>query len=295
MRLYRSSIVRSLLAGLFFIAAGVLLLMFNNGMLPAEYKHIIFSWQMLACVVGFLCMLSIRKFFVGVLLILIGGFFILIELNFDSLSFLKGNIWAFVIIIIGLNVALFPFRRRQRINKWRQRTERIRNLSEEQRFELFDRYRHLHHHHCHSRKKAPFFCRFRSYRGSKKGKPTAYRPSASKPNYVEYNSVFGGIHEKISIKNFRGGEINCVFGGAELDFSEAQLDEGVHMLEINTVFGGVVLYIPVDWHIEVRQDQLFGNFVDTRPKPTFEVDEKKMLILEVTAVFGGGEIKLKSD
>jgi predicted membrane protein len=291
---HRLFTIRSLFIGLLFVAAGALLLMFDSGMLPAEHKRIIFSWKMLACVVGFLFLLSARKFFIGVLLILIGGLFILFELNFESLSFLKVNIWALITIVIGLNVAILPFWHRQRFNKWRQRTERIKNLSSEQRFELFDRYRQLHH--CRDFSAGtPLFYRFRNHHRSNKKKSTAGRSSASKSGYVEYNSVFSGIHEKISVKNFKGGEINCVFGGAELDLSEAQLDEGVHTLEINAVFGGVLLYVPVDWHVELRQDQVFGRFVDKRPKPTFEVDEKKTLILEVTAVFGGGEVKLKPD
>ncbi|MDR1343242.1 MAG: cell wall-active antibiotics response protein [Prevotellaceae bacterium] len=294
MKTHRLFTIRSLFTGLLFVAAGVLLLMFDSGVLPIEHKRIIFSWKMLACVIGFLCLLSARKFFIGVILILIGGLFILFELNFESLSFLKVNIWALLIIIVGLNVAIFPIWRRQRFNKWRQRTERIKNLSSEQRFELFDRYRQLHH--CRDFPAgAPFFYRFRHRCHNSKKKNTAGRPGASKSGYVEYNSVFSGLHEKISVKNFRGGEINCIFGGAELDFSEAQLDEGVHTLEINTVFGGVLLYVPVDWRVELRQDQMFGRFVDRRPKPTFEVDEKKTLILEVTAVFGGGEVKLKPD
>jgi len=43
----------------------------------------------------------------------------------------------------------------------------------------------------------------------------------------------------------------------------------------------------------VRQTQVFGQFVDNRPKPDFEIDEKRTLIIEANAVFGGGEIKCK--
>ena len=111
--------------------------------------------------------------------------------------------------------------------------------------------------------------------------------------YIERNYVFGGAREKLDMNDFRGGEINCVFGGLELDLTDAKLAEGVHYLEINNVFGGMVLYVPVDWKIEIRQTRFFGNFVDSRPKPNFTVDEKCVLLLEVNAVFGGGEIKVK--
>jgi predicted membrane protein len=285
MKSFRIFTIRSAMFGMFFVAAGVLALLFNRGALPAAYKPIIFSWQTLVCIIGFILLLIPRKFFGGLFLILIGGFFMLLEFS-DTLNFLKGNIWAAIAIIVGLCIIFQPFFHVRRFDKWRTRAERIKNLSDEQRYRLFDRYRHIHHRqHRYER------CHFMRHRN----KGAAWRSSASCLGHMEYNAVFGGAHEKISIKNFMGGEINCVFGGAELDLSDAQLAEGIHTLEINTVFGGVVLYIPVDWCVEIRQSQLFGHFSDNRPKPPFEVDEKRMLLLEVTSVFGGGEVKVKHD
>ena len=94
-------------------------------------------------------------------------------------------------------------------------------------------------------------------------------------------------------KIFKGGEINNVFGGMEFDLSEAQLAEGTNYLELNSVFGGIILYVPVDWKIEIRQTQVFGHFVDNRAKPGFEIDENRALVIEAHAVFGGGEIRSK--
>ena len=110
---------------------------------------------------------------------------------------------------------------------------------------------------------------------------------------IDSNFVFSGAKERWDMKNFKGGEINTVFGGAEIDLSEAQLAEGVHHLELNAVFGGIVIYVPIDWNIEIRKTQAFGAFEDKRPKPSFEIDEKRKLIIEANAVFGGGEIKCK--
>ncbi|MDR0712540.1 MAG: LiaF-related protein [Prevotellaceae bacterium] len=286
MKTFRTFTVRSLLIGVLLIAIGVILLMFNAGVLPPMCKPIIFSWQMLTCVVGFFCLFSPHKFFFGLFLIFTGAVFLLPEFNIEALSFLKDNIWAIVFIVIGLFVVFQPFWHGQHFNKWQSRADRIRNLSDEQRSKLFDRYRKMNH------PKNGQKCNhlFRHYHNNKNA---AWSSNASTSGYVEYNAVFGGRNAKIATKMFKGGEINCVFGGVELDFSEVQLAEGTHTLEINCVFGGAVLYFPLDWHIEVRQSQVFGNFTDKRPRPTFEVDEKKTLILEVTIIFGGGEIKLK--
>jgi predicted membrane protein len=112
--------------------------------------------------------------------------------------------------------------------------------------------------------------------------------------YIDRNYVFGGSKEKIDYTGFKGGEVNCVFGGIELNLSDSRLAEGIHTLELNTIFGGIVLFVPLDWNIEIRQTQVFGNFVDNRPKPGFEISENSTLILQVASVFGGGEIKCKS-
>jgi len=91
--------------------------------------------------------------------------------------------------------------------------------------------------------------------------------------YIERNCVFRGNKEKLDIKNFKGGEINSVFGGIELDLSDSQLAEGTHHLELNSVFGGTVIFVPIDWKIEFQQTKVFGHFEDKRPKPDFEIDE----------------------
>jgi len=86
-----------------------------------------------------------------------------------------------------------------------------------------------------------------------------------------------------------------VFGGVELDLSDCRLAEGVGTLEINSVFGGSVLYVPKDWNIEIRKNQVFGGFEDNRPKNNTEIiDKSKTLIIQASAVFGGGEIKCRN-
>jgi predicted membrane protein len=110
---------------------------------------------------------------------------------------------------------------------------------------------------------------------------------------LERNYVFSGGSDRSDCKNFKGGEVNCVFGEINLDLSEAQLAEGTHALEINTVFGGAVVTVPADWNIEVKRHEVFGRFSDRRPLAGFEVNENKKLVLVVTSVFGGGEIRCK--
>ena len=109
--------------------------------------------------------------------------------------------------------------------------------------------------------------------------------------YIERNYVFGGGEEVIDSVEFKGGDINCVFGGMELDLSRAQLAPGTQTLEINTVFGGVTVYVPAHWRVEVRPNCVCGSFEDKRRNTSVDVEDNRTLIIAVSAVFGGGEIR----
>ena len=118
------------------------------------------------------------------------------------------------------------------------------------------------------------------------------RSHANEDGYLERNYVFGGGEERFDTL-FKGGEINCVFGGLELDLSHAQLAEGVHTLEINVVFGGIELFVPAHWNIEIKPSCVFGSFEDKRHPAPFDMEENKKVLILVSAVFGGGEIRTR--
>jgi len=253
----KSSVVKlnHLVFALLVIAAGVLLIAFNAGALPIAYKGVVFSWPMLLTAIGFSCLFSRDKWFFGLILMLVGGFFLLPRLDIPNLGFITQNGWAILLIAAGIIIlckALF-----HRANIW-----------------SCGNYHHSHHWDRHQG------VRFSKNRHTGVG-------------YIDRNHVFGGCNEKLDIKDFKGGDINCVFGGVELDLTDSDLAEGVHVLELNSVFGGVVLYVPLTWNIEIRQNQFFGRLVDSRPKRGFEVDENRTLIIEANSVFGGGEIKCR--
>ena len=119
-------------------------------------------------------------------------------------------------------------------------------------------------------------------------------PEANEPvdgdDYFEINSVFGSVKKNIVSKNFRGGEVNAVFGGAELNLSQADIVQSAD-LEINTVFGGMRLIVPQHWEIKSELNAVMGSVEDKRPiQVKTTTDTSKILILRGSAVFGGIEI-----
>jgi len=113
-------------------------------------------------------------------------------------------------------------------------------------------------------------------------------------NTMNVAAIFGGIERRITAHDFRGGTVSCVFGGAELDFRDAEMEGEEAVLEVNAVFGGAEIRVPESWRVEVRGQTLFGGYSDsTRGSAAVDPNapKRKTLILTGTTLFGGVEVK----
>ncbi len=107
--------------------------------------------------------------------------------------------------------------------------------------------------------------------------------------YVEINAVFGGVKKIILSKNFKGGEINCFMGGAEINLIKADIQKNIK-LEVTNIFGGTKLIVPSNWDVKNEVTAVFGGIEDKRNVAGFVADPGKVLILHGTCVFGGIEV-----
>jgi len=111
-------------------------------------------------------------------------------------------------------------------------------------------------------------------------------------DYIDYVHVFSGGERQIVSENFRGGKITAVFGGSEIDLTQAKLAPGVSELELACVFGGTTIIVPDDWNVKIEVVPVLGGFGDSRKlHPGRSVDTTKQLVIKGAVVFGGGEIK----
>lgn len=113
--------------------------------------------------------------------------------------------------------------------------------------------------------------------------------SYTKDDIVDSTTIFGGSKKIIISKNFKGGDIVNVFGGTELDLTQADM-EGQGILEITSVFGGTKLIIPSNWDIKTEVVLIFGGVEDKRKMNNID-EPRKILVLQGTVIFGGIEIK----
>ena len=126
------------------------------------------------------------------------------------------------------------------------------------------------------------------------GEPTAplqgIDHSAVDLDVLDSTSVFGGTKKTIFSKNFKGGDIVNIFGGAEINLTQADV-QGTAVLELTQIFGGTKIVVPPHWDIKPDMAAIFGGIDDKRMIQNTVIDRNKVLVIKGTSIFGGVEIK----
>jgi predicted membrane protein len=107
-------------------------------------------------------------------------------------------------------------------------------------------------------------------------------------------AIFGGIERRVTSQDFQGGHINAIFGGVEIDLTDANMQADEATLEINAIFGGVEIRVPETWQVAFRGTPIFGGIADKtlrRGSVKPSVLPTRVLVLTGTVIFGGVEIK----
>ena len=119
--------------------------------------------------------------------------------------------------------------------------------------------------------------------------PVPIDPSAVREDILDVTSVFGGSKRIVLSKNFRGGEVVSVFGGADINLTQADFTHPIK-IEIVAIFGGCTLIVPANWEIRSETVVIMGA-IDDKRKSAVTSNPEKILILDGTVMFGGIEIK----
>jgi predicted membrane protein len=205
--------MKKFIFGLLVIAAGALLIAFNQGYISDEYRHIIFSWQMMLIAIGIINLGSRDSWIPGLILIGVGGFFILPELS-EEYHNIALTFWPVLLIVLGLMI-IFKKRRFRDHGRWHRRWQHF-DKSAEIKFEN------------------GFIEESNVFSGSKK----ILSPGEFKGGRI--SNVFGGSEIDLSQTTLPVGEtyldIENVFGGMSLIVPG---DWEVH-IRVNPVMGGFV-------------------------------------------------------
>ncbi len=114
--------------------------------------------------------------------------------------------------------------------------------------------------------------------------------SATSEDFIKSSVIFGGVDRTVNSENFKGGDVSALFGGMELDFRQAKPSPEGCQLNITAIFGGVEITVPQDWQISVSGTPILGA-IENKTTWTGSEKEGKTVHCRCTVVFGGLEIR----
>jgi len=123
-----------------------------------------------------------------------------------------------------------------------------------------------------------------------KGKPglSFSTVTSEDDDFINATAIFGGVEKKIHSQAFRGANVMALFGGAELDLTQAKAIETGCVVNVTALFGGAEIRVPEDWNVIVTGAPIFGGVED---KSKGGAEGAVNVTLNCTVAFGGLEIK----
>ncbi len=98
-------------------------------------------------------------------------------------------------------------------------------------------------------------------------------------------AIFAPLAFHSTATAFRGGALECWYGGGVLDLRDAVLAPEGATLRVRAVFGGGQILVPADWHVVIRVRGM-GGIGDTRPAKGYKAGAPE-LVIEGMAIAGG--------
>jgi predicted membrane protein len=104
-----------------------------------------------------------------------------------------------------------------------------------------------------------------------------------------YSATFGETKQTVRDQDFKGLSASALFGGVELDLSEAGMEGDNASIDVFVLFGGAEIIVPESWYAEVKITPIFGGVEN---KTAAQIREKKVLVTG-TVLFGGAVIRTR--
>jgi hypothetical protein len=82
-----------------------------------------------------------------------------------------------------------------------------------------------------------------------------------------------------------------LFGGSNIDFTEARFTDRTTRVRMFCLFGGVDIYVPEGINTTVKVFSIFGGM--SNKSPNARRPDAPRLILEGLILFGGGDVKVR--
>lgn len=101
-------------------------------------------------------------------------------------------------------------------------------------------------------------------------------------------ATFGGVKSNFNGQEFKGANVDAIFGGVELDLSDAIINHD-QIINANAIFGGVDIKAPKGVNIKVKSTPIFGG-VSNKLKNDYN-ESLPTIYINAFCLFGGVDIK----
>jgi hypothetical protein len=98
-------------------------------------------------------------------------------------------------------------------------------------------------------------------------------------------AIFGPLAFRSTAGQFRGGLLECWYGGGVLDLRDATLAPDGATLRVRAVFGGGQILVPAEWRV-ISSVRGLGGLTDIRPAKGYAEDAPELVIEGI--LIGGG-------
>jgi predicted membrane protein len=115
-------------------------------------------------------------------------------------------------------------------------------------------------------------------------------PDNSIEDYIDSSVIFSGENRVVLSKQFKGGKVMAIFGGADFNMIHADFQDRIEF-DVTCIFGGLELIVPADWDIRLDMHTIMGGVTDKRPVELLPNNSDKIFVIKGTCIFGGVEIK----
>lgn len=101
-------------------------------------------------------------------------------------------------------------------------------------------------------------------------------------------ATFGGVKNHFKGQEFKGANIDAIFGGVDIDLSEAIVNHD-QVINANAIFGGIDIKAPKGVNIKIKSTPIFGG-VSNKLKSDFN-EAFPTIYIKAFCLFGGVDIK----
>lgn len=112
--------------------------------------------------------------------------------------------------------------------------------------------------------------------------------NSNKGDFQGYCATFGEQNVNLAGEEFKGANLDAVFGSVELDLSQAIIKQD-QVVNANAIFGGIEIRVPSGVNIKVKSTPIFGG-VENKTKTVYN-ESLPTIYINGVAMFGGVEIR----